>query len=78
MNANLKSAFDCFIEKSLLKSLVVDDNINNVYLMTSFSMSRSLLLQFSLRQFFGLTGATGLKSEKRLKKRIYADVIKRL
>ena len=29
------------------------------YLMMSFSMSRYLLLQFSSRQFFGLTGATG-------------------
>ena len=59
MNANLKAVFDCFIDNSLLKCLVINDNVNNVYLMTSFSMSRSLLLQFSSRQFFGLTGATG-------------------
>ena len=60
MNANLKAVFDCFIDKSLLKCLVVNDNVNNVKLfMTSFSMSRYLLLQFSSRQFFGLTGATG-------------------
>ena len=60
MNANLKAVFDCFIDKSLLKCIV--DNVNNVklaYLMTSFSMSGYLLLQFSSRQFFGLTGATG-------------------
>ena len=48
-----------FIDKSLLKCLVVNDNVNNIYLMAPFSMSRSLLLQFSSRQFFGLTGATG-------------------
>ena len=35
MNANLKAASDCFIDKSLLKCLVVNDNVNNVYLMTS-------------------------------------------
>ena len=59
MNANLKVVFNCFIDKSLLKCLVVNGNVHNVYLMTSFSMSRSLLLQFSSRQFFGLTGAAG-------------------
>ena len=35
MNANLKAASDCFIDKSLLKYLVVNDNVNNIYLMTS-------------------------------------------
>ena len=59
MNANLKAVFDCFIDKNLFKCLVVNDIVNNVYLMTSFSISRSLLLQFSSLQFFGLTGATG-------------------
>ena len=62
MNANLKAVFDCFIDKSLLKCILVNDNVNTVklaYLMTSFSMSHYLLLQFSSRQFFGLTGATG-------------------
>ena len=48
------------IGKSLLKCLVVNDKVNIVYLMTSFSMSRSLLLQLASRQFFVLTGATGL------------------
>ena len=35
MNANLKAASDCFIDESLLKCLVVNDNENNVYLLTS-------------------------------------------
>ena len=35
MNANLKAASDCFIDKSLLKCLVVNDNVNIVCLMTS-------------------------------------------
>ena len=35
MNANLKAASDCFIDKSLLKCLLVNDNVNNVNLMTS-------------------------------------------
>ena len=35
MNAYLKAAFDCFIDKSLLKYLVVNDNVNNAYLMMS-------------------------------------------
>ena len=59
MNANLKAVFDWFIDKSLLKCLVVNDDVNNVYLMTLFSMLHSLLLQFSSRQFFGLAGTTG-------------------
>ena len=32
MNANLKAVFGCFIDKSLLKCLVVNDNVNNVKL----------------------------------------------
>ena len=32
MNANLKAVFDCFIDKSLLKCLVDNDNVNNVKL----------------------------------------------
>ena len=35
VNANLKAASDGFVDKSLLKCLVVNDNVNNVYLMTS-------------------------------------------
>ena len=35
MNAHLKAASDCFIDKSLLKCFVVKDNVNNAYLMTS-------------------------------------------
>ena len=62
MNAKLKAVFDCFIDKSPLKCLVVNDNVNNAYRMMSFSMSRSLL-QFSLHQFLGLTG---LKGQNRL------------
>ena len=30
MNANLKAVFGCFIDKSLLKLLVVNDSVNNV------------------------------------------------
>ena len=63
MNANLKAVFDCFIDKSPLKCLVVNDNVNNAYRMTSFSMALSLL-QFSSHQFFGLTGAIGLKRQR--------------
>ena len=50
IHAYLKGVFDCFIDKSLLKCLVVNDNVNNAYLM----MSRFKLIQFSSRQFFGL------------------------
>ena len=32
MNANPKAVFDCFIDKSVLKCLVVNDNVNNVKL----------------------------------------------
>ena len=35
MNVYLKAASDCFIYKSLLKCLVVNDNVNNANLMTS-------------------------------------------
>ena len=35
MNAYLNDAFDCFVDKSLLKCFVVNDNVNNVYLMKS-------------------------------------------
>ena len=35
MNANSKAASDLFIEKNLLKCLIVNDNVNNVKLMTS-------------------------------------------
>ena len=59
----LRLSLIVLIDKSLLKCLVVIENVNNVYLMTSFSMSRSLLLQFSSRQFFGFTGATGYKGQ---------------
>ena len=34
-NANLKAASDCLIDKSLLKCLVVNDNVNNVNHMMS-------------------------------------------
>ena len=33
--AYLKAASDCSMDKSLLKFLVVNDNVNNAYLMTS-------------------------------------------
>ena len=54
MNANLKAASVCFIVDKVcsVKCLVVNNNVNNVYLMTLCSMSRSLLLQFSSHQFF--------------------------
>ena len=32
MNANFKAVFDCFSDKSLLKCLVINDNVNNVKL----------------------------------------------
>ena len=32
MNANLKAVFDCFIDKSLLKCLAVNENVNKVML----------------------------------------------
>ena len=72
MNANLKAVFDCFVEKSLLKCLGVNDNVNHVYLMTSFSMSRSLFLQLLSSQFFGLT-RYWLKRQTSLENRIYGD-----
>ena len=50
LNAYLKAASDCFIDKSLLKCLVVNAKVNNAYLMTS----RLKLMQFSSRQFFSL------------------------
>ena len=65
MNANHKAVFDCFIDKSPLKCLVANSNVNDAYRMTSFSMSH-FLLQFSSRQCFGLTGASGLKRQKRI------------
>ena len=40
MNAYLKAASDCFIDKSLLKCLVVNGNVNNVYLMTKIEFVR--------------------------------------
>ena len=51
MNANLKAGFDCFIDKSPLKCLVVNANVNNAYHMMSFSMSGSLL-QFFITPVF--------------------------
>ena len=56
----------------MLICLVVNDNVNNVYLMTSFCMSRSLSLQFLSRQCFGLTGYW-LKRQNSLENRIYGD-----
>ena len=38
MNAYLKAVFDCFIDKSLLKCLVVNDNVNNVKLDLSYDV----------------------------------------
>ena len=32
MDANFKAVFDCLIDNSLLKCLVVNDNVNNVKL----------------------------------------------
>ena len=56
MNANNKAAPDCFIDKSLLKCLVVNDNVNYVYLMTSLVYVTLLVVTiYSLCQFFGLT-----------------------
>ena len=61
MNANLKAATDCFIDKSLLKCLVVNDNINNV-LMTSLIYVTLLVVAIifitSVFRSYCLAGAT--------------------
>ena len=57
IHAYLKGASYCFIDKSLLKCLVVNDNVNNAYLMISCFK----LIQSSSRHFFGLIGATEIE-----------------
>ena len=72
MDAYLKAASECFIDKSLLKCLVVNDNVNNAYLMTSLiyvtllHVVDAIILITSVFRSHYLTGA------------IWADVIKRL
>ena len=63
MNANLKAASDCCIavDKSLLKCLVVNDNVNNVYLMTSLIYVTLLVVAIFITSVFRprcLNGAT--------------------
>ena len=54
MNANLKAASDCFIvvDKSLLKCLAVNDNVNNVYLMTSLIYVTLLVVAIFITSVF--------------------------
>ena len=55
MNAYLKAASDCFIEKSLFKCLVLNDNVNCLsYDVIDLCHTLKLML-FSSCQFFGLT-----------------------
>ena len=61
MNANLKAASDCFIDKSLLKCIVVNDNVNNVYLVTSLIYVTLLVVAIFITSVFWshcLTGET--------------------
>ena len=63
MNAYLNTVFDCFIDKSLLKCLVVNDNVNNVKLSYDVVFYVTLFVAaIFCCQFFGLTGATGPKA----------------
>ena len=70
MDANLKAASECFIDKSLLKCLVVNDNVNNPYLMTSLIyvtlLDDAIIFITSVFRSHYLTDV------------IWADVIKRL
>ena len=55
MNAYLKAVSDCFMDKSLLKCLVVNDNVNNAYLMTSLVYVILKVDTFFITSVFGLT-----------------------
>ena len=55
MNAYLKAAFDCFMDKSLLKCLVGNDNVNNAYLMTSLVYVTLKVDAIFIMSVFGLT-----------------------
>ena len=66
MNTNRKAATHCFIDKSLLKCLVDNDKVNNVYLMTSLIYVTLLVVAISSRYFFGLTISL---AQQRLKKK---------
>ena len=60
MNANLKAVFGCFIDKSLLKCLLVNDNVNNVKLSYDVIFYVTLFVAaIFFRQLFRLTGAKG-------------------
>ena len=65
MNAYLKAVSDCFIDKSLLKCLVVNDNVNNAYLMTSLVYVRlqvdAIIFITSVFRPHCLTGATEIE-----------------
>ena len=55
MNANFKAASDYFIDKSLLKCLVVNDDVNNVYLMTSLIYVTLLVVAIILSGQFSVS-----------------------
>ena len=55
MNAYLDAASDCFMDKSLLKCLVVNDNVNNAYLMTSLVYVTLKADAIFITSVFGLT-----------------------
>ena len=78
MNANLKAVSVCFIVDKVcsVKCLVVNYNVNNVYLMMLCSMS---LLQFSSHQFFRSHWSYWYKKPTEVKESFfYADVVKML
>ena len=57
MNANLKAASDCFIDKSLLKCLAVNHNVTNVLSYDIIDLCHALNCcnNFHHFSFFGLT-----------------------
>ena len=64
MNPYLKAASDCFIDNSLLKCLVVNDNVNNAYLSTSLiyvMLKVDSIFFTSVFQPHCLTGATAIE-----------------
>ena len=55
VNANLKAVSNCFIDKSLLKCLVVNDNVNNVYLMASLIYVTLLVVTVFITSVFSVS-----------------------
>ena len=63
-NAYLKTVFDSFIDKSLLKCLVFNDNVNNISSYdVIFYVTRFVAASFIL-PVFCLTGPNGLKGKR--------------